>query len=349
MRTTLIAFAIVISGMTGSLQASHRPHSSIHKVRRGETAVRIAQDNGLSLKELKSLNPKVNLARLAVGTPLRVGQEKRAALPRQAVPGQVQAHGGSPQQPVAPLPGTPALGPANLVHLERILPAEGLAPAPAANPNRSSAEPPSAATPTLAGMRPVLPAEDEPDELIAVPAAAGPTEFTPADRDNIDLLWPVQTRTISSAWGPRMRTRVVRIKTSTRSRRIKRRFLGTHKGVDLSAPSGTGIFAAMDGQVVASARQKEYGNYVAVDHGNGVVTLYAHCRKNFVTVGEIVHRGQKIGEVGRTGNATGPHLHFELRLDGIPQNPLPKMNDMEEIPAKMVAQNQLATPPSDRR
>jgi murein DD-endopeptidase MepM/ murein hydrolase activator NlpD len=313
--------------------------------------MRIAQDNGISLKELKSLNPRINLARLPAGTPLRVGEEKRAALPpRKPGPVQFHAHGRNPQA-VAPLPGTPALGPATLVHLERILPAEGLAPAPAAvaNPNRSSAEP-SASTPSLAGMRQVLPAEDEPDELVEVPAlAAAPTEFTPADRGNIDLLWPVQTRTISSAWGPRMRTRVVRIRTSARSRRVTRRFLGTHKGVDLSAPKGTDIFAAMDGQVAAAGRQKEYGNYVAVDHGNGVVTLYAHCNKNFVTVGEIVRRGQKIAEVGRTGNATGPHLHFELRLDGIPQNPLPRMNDMEEIPADMMAQNLVATPPSDQR
>ena len=119
--------------------------------------------------------------------------------------------------------------------------------------------------------------------------------------------------------------------------------------MDLSAPKGTDIFAALDGQVVSSGKQKEYGNFVAIDHGNGVVTLYAHCNRNFVTVGEIVRRGQKIAEVGRTGNATGPHLHFELRLDGIPQNPLPKMNDTEEIPADLMARNQLATPSSAAR
>jgi murein DD-endopeptidase MepM/ murein hydrolase activator NlpD len=244
------------------------------------------------------------------------------------------------------------------VHLERILPAEGLAPAPAsASTNRSSAEPSFASTPSLAGMRPVLPLapaqaqpeEDEPDELVEVPAAAGSSDFTPADRANIDLLWPVETRTISSAWGPRVRTRVVRIKVRNRSKRVTRRFLGNHKGVDLSAPMGTDIFAAMDGQVVISGHQKEYGNYVAVDHGNGVATLYAHCNRNFVTVGETVHRGQKIAEVGRTGNATGPHLHFELRLDGVPQNPLPRMNDMEEISADMMAQNQVAIAPAASR
>jgi len=355
MRTTFLALAIVISGMSGNLQAAHRPHSVIHKVRKGETAAKIARDSGISLKQLEALNPKLDLARLPVGARVRVAEEhggQRAALPGKHAPAPLRAKAGSPAHPVAPLPGTPALGPATLVHLERILPAEGLAPAPsgAADPSRSSAEPASASTPSLAGMRPVLPKEDEPDDLVAVPAGtAGPGEFVAADRDNIDLLWPVQTRTISSAWGPRMRTRVTRIRTATRSRRVTRRFLGSHKGVDLSAPRGTDIFAAMDGQVVVSGRMKEYGKYVAIDHGNGVVTLYAHCNKNFVVAGEIVRRGQKIAEVGRTGNATGPHLHFELRLDGIPQNPLPRMNDTEEIPADLVAQNQVATAPSAGR
>ena len=348
MRIKFLAIAIVVSGMCGSLQASHRPLNSIHKVRRGETAARIARDNGITVAELGSLNPKVNLARLTVGTALKVAEPKRAALPMGKT-GPVRVKNAIP---VAPLPGTPAIGSAPLVHLERILPFEGLAPAPTGvtGPNRSSAEPSStsASTPTLAGLRKVLPQEDEPDELVALPAAGASTEFVAADRDNLDLLWPVQTRTISSAWGPRMRTRVVKVKTSTRNRKIIRRFLGSHKGVDLSAPKGTDIFAALDGQVVASGRQKQYGNFVAVDHGNGVVTLYAHCNRNFVAAGDIVRRGQKIAEVGRTGNATGPHLHFELRLDGIPQNPLPRMNDAEEIPADLMAQNLAATPPSAR-
>jgi murein DD-endopeptidase MepM/ murein hydrolase activator NlpD len=142
---------------------------------------------------------------------------------------------------------------------------------------------------------------------------------------------------------------VVRVQTSRRNRRVLRRFLGTHKGVDLSAPQGSDIYAALDGQVVLAGRHKQYGNFVALDHGNGVVTLYAHCVRNFVEEGQIVRRGQKIAEVGRTGNATGPHLHFELRLDGVPVNPLPKLNDTEEIPAELVAQNQTAVPPSESR
>ena len=320
MRTTLLAFAIVISGMSGNLQAAHRPQSTAHKVKKSEAAAR------------------------------KPHRKRAAALPARG-PRLVSLRAkGSNAGPVAPLPGTPAIGPGSLVHLERILPFQGLTPAPAGvvSATRSTAEPSSASTPSLAGLRKVLPADDEPDETLDLPSATS-TDFDLADRNNLDLLWPVETRTISSAWGPRMRTKVVRVKVSHRNRKVIRRFLGSHKGVDLSAPMGTDIFAAMDGQVVASGRQKDYGNFVAVDHGNGVVTLYAHCNRNFVEAGDIVRRGQKIAEVGRTGNATGPHLHFELRLDGIPQNPLPRMNDMEEIPSELMAQNQSALPPANRR
>jgi len=304
MRTTLIAFAIVVSGLSGNLQAAQRSHKATPKA---------------AHKATHKVKP--------AAAPVRVARKSA---------------------PVAPLPGTPAIGPATLVHLERILPFQGLTPAPAAalGPNRGAGEPSSASTPSLAGLRKVLPPqEDQSDELEAVPTAPDSTEFTPADRNNLDLLWPVQTRTISSAWGPRMRTKVVRVKTSARNRKVKRRFLGSHRGVDLSAPKGTDIFAALDGQVVTSGRHKQYGNFVAVDHGNGVVTLYAHCNRNFVVAGELVRRGQKIAEVGRTGSATGPHLHFELRVDGVPQNPLPRLNDVEEIASDLMAQNRAATPP----
>jgi murein DD-endopeptidase MepM/ murein hydrolase activator NlpD len=169
--------------------------------------------------------------------------------------------------------------------------------------------------------------------------------FEPADPEHLDFLWPVETRTISSPFGPRIRTRMVRVRSASKHKQIRARFSNYHKGVDLAAPMGTDVYAAMDGRVVASARHPQYGNYVILDHGNGVQTVYAHNRKLFVQEGELVHRGQKIAEVGRTGNATGPHVHFEVRLRGIPQNPLPMLNDTEEIPAEQVAWNQAVTGP----
>lgn len=86
-----------------------------------------------------------------------------------------------------------------------------------------------------------------------------------------------------------------------------------HGGLDLRAPGGTPVFAAADGIVTKSERSGAYGNVVLLDHGAGLGTLYAHHRENLVRVGERVRRGQPIGLIGRTGNATGEHLHFEVR------------------------------------
>jgi murein DD-endopeptidase MepM/ murein hydrolase activator NlpD len=181
-------------------------------------------------------------------------------------------------------------------------------------------------------MQTVLPPVSEAELKALLPT------YAPADPDHLDLLWPVETRTISSAWGPRMRTKTVRVKNQ-RKKRV--RYKGRHRGVDLNAPAGTSVFAALDGQVIVAGKHKQYGNYVVVDHGNGVVTLYAHHQLNLVHEGDIVRRGQKIAEVGRTGNATGPHLHFELKVDGLHRNPLPVLNDEEEISAELAAQNAL--------
>lgn len=313
MRSSLIAFTILVSALPGTYLAARparasrasRSTSAFHIVRRGETAARIARDNGLTLDQLEACNPGLNLAKLTAGAKVRVHAAAKPAVHRVTAP-------------MPPLPATPAPGPTSFTHMERILPVtvrEAAAAAPALR------EAPSA----LGVIQPVLPA----------PAPVENAGFLPADRDHLDLLWPVETRTVSSAWGPRMRSKTVRVKHAKR----KMRYRGSHKGVDLTAPKGTDVYAAMDGVVVTSGRQKGYGNYVVLDHGNGVMTLYGHHNRNLVTEGEVVRRGQKIAEVGRTGNATGPHLHFELRLDGAPTNPLPFLNDVEEIPGDQIARN----------
>ncbi|MFZ5555880.1 MAG: M23 family metallopeptidase [Pseudomonadota bacterium] len=94
-----------------------------------------------------------------------------------------------------------------------------------------------------------------------------------------------------------------------------------HEGVDFVAPVGTPILAAAGGVVVASEYHPEYGNMVEIDHGNNLVTRYAHASKRLVNLGDIVLRGQKIGAVGSTGRSTGPHLHFEVRNGGVAVNP----------------------------
>lgn len=94
-----------------------------------------------------------------------------------------------------------------------------------------------------------------------------------------------------------------------------------HEGVDFTAEVGTPIQAAAGGIVVFSDQHPEYGNMIEIDHGNDLVTRYAHASKRLVKVGEVVLRGQKIAEVGNTGRSTGTHLHFEIRHKGVPQNP----------------------------
>lgn len=95
-----------------------------------------------------------------------------------------------------------------------------------------------------------------------------------------------------------------------------------HEGVDFMAEVGTQVHAAAGGVVIYSQfNTSGYGNLIEIDHGNGMVSRYAHLSKALVKEGDIVLRGQKIGLVGNTGRSTGPHLHFEIRIGGAPQNP----------------------------
>ena len=120
--------------------------------------------------------------------------------------------------------------------------------------------------------------------------------------DRIGFAWPVEGPVIS---------------------RFGRRGLwGWHRGVDIKAPRGAPIHAAAPGIVVFGGRQSSYGRVIKIAHPNGLITIYAHNSANFVKAGDRVKGGALIGAVGRTGNATTSHLHFEVRRQGVPYDPL---------------------------
>lgn len=344
----LAVLTLVLASFGLSLQAapkrtskkiSSRPaDGAVHVMRKGETAAAVARANSMSLAELAALNRGRNLGKLAVGDRLKV----RPAQPTSPEGAEAVDTGApsiaalAPRRALSALPVSPVITPAPMPHLERLLPYQVRARVPstaaASATDLESYPAPDTPSQLLARMQAVLPPVSEAELKALLPT------FAPADPEHLDLLWPVETRTISSAWGPRMRTKTVRVKNQ-RKKRI--RYKGRHRGVDLTAPRGTSVFAALDGQVVLAGRHKQYGNYVVIDHGNGVTTLYAHHQLNLVQGGDIVRRGQKIAEVGRTGSATGPHLHFELKIEGTHRNPLPVLNDDEDIPAELAAQNAL--------
>ena len=94
-----------------------------------------------------------------------------------------------------------------------------------------------------------------------------------------------------------------------------------HSGVDLALPTGSPVYAAKSGVVTCAEYSGSYGNLVKIDHGDGMETYYAHCSRLDVVAGQQVGAGQQIAAVGSTGNSTGPHLHFEVRVDGVARDP----------------------------
>ncbi len=119
--------------------------------------------------------------------------------------------------------------------------------------------------------------------------------------------WPVRGK-ISSNYGYRVHPI------------LKRRIL--HSGMDIAAPNGTAIRAPAGGEVIYDGWLRGYGRVIVLDHGRGYSTLYAHLSSSLVKEGQVVKAGATIGKVGKTGNTTGYHLHFEVRVFGTPENPI---------------------------
>ncbi len=124
-------------------------------------------------------------------------------------------------------------------------------------------------------------------------------------------------------------------------------FTGTsalHTGLDFAAEPGAPVYSAAGGVVVTQEFHPEYGNMVEIDHGNDLITRYAHSSKVFVKKGDLVKRGQRIASVGNTGRSTGYHLHFEVLVQGVPQDPQKFLNAGRHLAGTPVAQT--AAPPS---
>lgn len=144
---------------------------------------------------------------------------------------------------------------------------------------------------------------------------------------NAPSIWPVMGR-ISSSFGERVDP-----------------FGGEgegefHRGVDIAAPYGTPVHAAGDGIVVSAGWGNGYGREVVLNHGHGITTLYAHMSSIAVVTGESVSRGQVVGYVGRSGHATGPHLHYEVRISGTAVNPYRYMRETTTQMAKTTVPQQ---------
>lgn len=135
-------------------------------------------------------------------------------------------------------------------------------------------------------------------QVLVIPA---PTRLPSAARSSTMLRWPLRG-SIRSGFGPRGKRH--------------------HDGIDIDGQKGDPIRAAADGEVAMARSWGAYGKTVVLDHGGGVHTLYAHASRVLVNAGEQVRAGQTIAEVGRSGNATGTHLHFELQRNGKPIDPM---------------------------
>ncbi|MCE3236163.1 MAG: family metallopeptidase [Vampirovibrio sp.] len=152
----------------------------------------------------------------------------------------------------------------------------------------------------------VVPHLDDGDEPVDAKGMEIDTPATRAAKTFMKLLKPVQNAMITSPFGFRWGR--------------------PHQGIDMAAPVGTPIMSAEQGKVVYSGWKQGYGNFVAIDHGHGYTTHYAHCSKVLVHSGQAVKKGQLIAKVGNTGHSTGPHLHFEVVANGIHRNPAKFLN-----------------------
>ncbi len=290
----------------------------VHRVEKGETWFRIAKSYGLSADELAAANGRDSSSALAVGTELLIPGALEPATQLSAPA--VAAHpvtspkvASAWETPVEPLAGQ-ALPP-ELLRAFNLVPPPGDVPVPeglarafdhptAPRPRPAAtvappAEPKSAAVAASIGPAPA--------------AEGGPRASAVAGRLTVQPRSPSATAVQGGLQWPLRGVLYARFGKKGRE---------PHDGIDLAAPAGTSVRTAGEGVVLFAGAQSGYGLIVVVGHEKGLVTVYAHSRDLRVRTGQTVRAGQVIATVGESGKTSGPHLHFEVRVDGEPVDPL---------------------------
>lgn len=275
-----------------------------YRVEAGDTISAIAAKFGVSADTILWANGLANPNSLSVGQTLMV-------LPVTGVAHQIKE--GDSLSGIAALYGVPVSAIAEynnvasneLLQVGRTLLVPGARPTPQPTPTptpKPTATPlptPTRVPPTPTPVPPPPTATPAPPQRPAAPAPAAAPAPTPLPKGNGQLAWPV-AGTITQQFGEQ-----------------------GHEGVDIATAMGTPVRAAADGKVINLQQlQYGYGWYLVIDHGNGMKSLYAHLSGFNVKVGDTVKKGQQVGAVGATGKATGPHLHFEVRVNDKLVNPL---------------------------
>lgn len=260
-----------------------------HSVVQGESLWSIATANGITVDELKALNPQLQTERLQIGQELTLTALKpllSVQVTKEVTVEETIAYATQTEETTALLRG------------EKEIKVAGQDGKKLVTYNITEAN-------GVALEKDVL-NEVVIQEPITQVVSQGTSSLMVASRGSTGTLsWP-KTGKINSPYGPRSR--------------------GFHTGIDIAAKTGDTVKAAAGGKVVTAGWTGSYGYCVVIDHGNGLKTRYAHLSKISCSVGETVLRSEEVGKAGSTGNSTGPHLHFEVIVNGDTKNPLNYLN-----------------------
>lgn len=292
----------------------------VHRVEKGETLFHIAKGYGLSAEELAQANGLEVTAALTVGTELLIpGAVEPAARPSPAAERPT-----SEAPPVAKVWETavePRAGQPLPPELLRAFETGGKTPADVPFPPELAR---AFDHPTAPLARPAAPPAlpPPPDKTAAVSASIGPAPTSEAAAPRAS---PVAARTAVLGRGSLAAAPAGLLQWPLRGvlyARFGKKGREPHDGIDLAAPAGTPVRTAGEGVVLFAGPQSGYGLIVVVSHEKGLVTVYAHSRDLRVRTGQMVRQGQVIATVGESGKTSGPHLHFEVRVEGEPVDPM---------------------------